>query len=261
MHGTDATRCSCAAPDLDESLDVGSTKYFRIGVHGWSAHGSTFKLAVTEVPNDERSPPARAMALDSIFDKCCDATRSCTFWKAHRDLSIDPCHSRFARCDARNETTMLDLSAENMACELDASGVSARWTIASTIVAQFERRFVHAREQRHVDRYIKCAADVGVARRLVRRFRRCRRERVARATNLISIKAISSNVTGNFPSCLLNKQNLQVVRMAGNYMTGTLPALTSTTLRTLDVRLQKSAESIAGRFLRRASRRLQSWNT
>ena len=49
-HGRDEVFVRGA--DLDENLDVGSTKYFRIGVHGWSAHGSTFTLAVTEVPND-----------------------------------------------------------------------------------------------------------------------------------------------------------------------------------------------------------------
>ena len=94
VHGHGRDEVFVRGADLDESLDVGSTKYFRIGVHGWSAHGSTFKLAVTEVPNDRALSTAQTTALDSIFDKCCDATRSCTFWKAHRALSIDPCHSR-----------------------------------------------------------------------------------------------------------------------------------------------------------------------
>ena len=243
-HGRDEVFVRGA--DLDENLDVGSTKYFRIGVHGWSAHGSTFTLAVTEVPNDRALSAAQTTALNSIFDKCCDATRSCTFWKAQRRLSIDPCHSRFARCDADNETTMLDLSAENMACELDASDVAPfgpslrrlwlnsngdSFTLANngmsigilSALPTLESLDVSFVDLDGVDASALCAH-----------------------VNLISIEAISSNVTGNFPSCLLNKQNLQVVHMAGNYMTGTLPALTSTTLRTLDVRLQKSAESIAG---------------
>ena len=189
---------------------------------------------------------AQTTALNSIFDKCCDATRSCTFWKAQRRLSIDPCHSRFARCDADNETTMLNLSAQNMACELDASDVAPfgpslrrlwlnsngdSFTLANngssigilSALPTLESLDVSFVDLDGVDASALCAH-----------------------VNLISIEAISSNVTGNFPSCLLNKQNLQVVHMAGNYMTGTLPALTSTTLRTLDVRLQKSAESIAG---------------
>ena len=249
VHGHGRDEVFVRGADLDENLDVGSsgsTKYFRIGVHGWSAHGSTFKLAVTEVPNDRALSTAQTTALDSIFDKCCDATRSCTFWKAHRALSIDPCHSRFARCDARNETTMLDLSAENMACELDASDVAPfgpslrrlwlnsngdSFTLANngssigilSALPTLESLDVSFVDLDGVDASALCAH-----------------------TNLTSIEAISSNVKGNFPSCLLNKQNLQVVHMAGNYMTGTLPALTSTTLRTLDVRLQKSAESIAG---------------
>lgn len=246
VHGHGRDEVFIRGDDLYESVDVGTTKYFRVAVHGWSAHGSTFRLAVTEVSTGRALAAAQATALDGIFDKCCTATTSCGSWKTYRANSIDPCHSGFARCDANNAATMLDLSAQNMACALDASDVAAfgsslrrlwlrsngdSFTLATngtsigilSALPTLESLDVSFVDLGGVDASALCAH-----------------------VNLTSIEAIASNVTGDFPSCLVNKPNLQVVHMAGNNMTGTLPALTSTTLRTLDVRLQQSTESITG---------------
>ena len=249
VHGHGRDEVFIRGDDLDESVDVGTngtTKYFRVAVHGWSAHGSTFKLAVTEVSTGRALNAAQATALDGIFDKCCTATTSCGSWKTNRANSIDPCHSGFARCDVNNATTMLDLSAQNMACALDASDVAA---FGSSLRRLWLRSngdsFTLATNETSIDILNALptleSLDVsfvdlgGVdASALCAHF------------NLKSIEAISSNVTGVFPSCLVNKQNLQVVYLPGNNMMGTLPALNSTTLRTLDVRLQQSTESIAG---------------
>lgn len=248
--------------DLDGTRDVGEDKYFRVGVHSWAKHGSSFTISVETVEASRSLVAPHATAMEGIFQKCCNSTGSdstCGRWREIRDAGKDLCHSPLVTCTKTNETKSL-IFAQNftgnflMDCHLDATDFAAFGASLERLAFAPSRgsNFTLTEGNSMIDALSVLpnlrSLDVSGVDLRGRTLDGVCHSSVSE--HLLEFLAAGSNLTGSIPSCLMRMTNLEALYIHGNYLSGALPILPSSSkLRAFSCGSQfDTSNSISGSF-------------
>jgi Leucine-rich repeat (LRR) protein len=251
-HGSGPEELFLHRDNFDESVDIGPTKFFKIGVHGWASHGSRFTLQVTAEPTPRTLDNEQNASLNAVFEKCCSESDACSKWKEFRDDGEDLCTTPMIRCNPDGTARSLRfLPNENYECVLRASDLEAfassvtrmsmseagpNLSLSDGTISPLEM-FMGWTELIDLE-----LSDLDLSAMELS-------EVCDLNAGLMRFVASSSYIEGSIPSCLMNMPALKDLTLPDNYLEGTLPEIPSTSmLSAIDLGAQNSDESLHGTF-------------